>query len=256
MATLDWKWRGKAAGLHLVWSGLVACVAAALVFLIWYPGAYRHMAGGAGLFTLLISVDVVMGPLITLAVFNRRKARSELRLDLAIVIALQLAALGYGVYVMHAVRPVVLALESNRFRVVPANDVVTDELRAAQPEYQSLPMWGPIKVRTVVPTDPDEKFEAIAKALDGADLGARPKYWRSWDEAARQEIGAAAKPLADIRRRYATRTEELDAAIQRTGHSEQSLRYLPVLTRHGDWIALVDATSGDIVGFAPFDGFI
>jgi hypothetical protein len=44
--------------------------------------------------------------------------------------------------------------------------------------------------------------------------------------------------------------------VQRTGRAEAQLRYLPVLARYGDWIAFIDATSGDIVGFAPFNGFI
>jgi hypothetical protein len=254
-AMFDVKWRGKAAGLHLAGSGLVAALAAALVFLLWYPGAFALMAGGVGLFALLVSVDVVMGPLITFAVFDRRKPRAELRRDLVIVIALQLAALGYGLYVMHAARPVVLALESNRFRVVPANDVLVEELPAAVPAFQSLPLWGPVTVRTVAPSDPSAQFDAITRALAGADLGHRPQYWRPWDEAAREQTRAAARPLAEIRQRYADRAGELDAAIGRTGRAEQALRYLPVLTRYSDWIALIDAASGDVVGFAPFNAY-
>ena len=41
-----------------------------------------------------------------------------------------------------------------------------------------------------------------------------------------------------------------------TGRAEAQLRYIPVLTRYGDWVAFIDANTGDIVGFAPFDGFI
>ncbi len=30
---------------------------------------------------------------------------------------------------------------------------------------------------------------------------------------------------------------------------------MPMITFRGDWVALLDAAKGDVVGFAPFDGF-
>lgn len=252
---LNLKWRGKAAGLHLAGSAVVAALAAALVFLLWYPWPFTALAGGLGLFLLLTGVDVVMGPLITFAVVDRRKPLAELRRDLAIVVALQIAALGYGLYVMYSVRPVVMALESSRFRVVSANDVPTEALPLAPPELRQLSWGGPITVRTVVPTDSNEQFEAIAKALGGADIGTQPKYWRAWDDAGRQEAKTHAKPLGEIRQRYAARAAELNAAIAKTGQPEAGLGYLPILSRHADWIALIDKGSGAIVGYAPFDAY-
>ena len=44
---------------------------------------------------LVVSCDLVLGPLITFTIFDKRKPWPELRRDLAIVVALQLAALGY-----------------------------------------------------------------------------------------------------------------------------------------------------------------
>ncbi len=60
-------------GLHFLISAAVAAVAAVLVFCVWYPGPFRLMAGGRDLFLLVTSVDVVIGPLLTFAVFNRAK---------------------------------------------------------------------------------------------------------------------------------------------------------------------------------------
>ncbi|NRF69198.1 pilus assembly protein [Aquincola sp. S2] len=234
---------------------MVAALAAALVFLLWYPWPYSVLAGGTGLFLLITGVDVVMGPLITFAVFDRRKPWRELRRDLAVVVALQLAALVYGLYVMHAVRPVVMALEGDRLRVVTANDVVLEELPKALPPLQTLSNTGPLIIATATPSTADEQFDAIQQALGGLDMGMRPKFWRPWDDAARASSKAVARPLAEMRKRYPERAAELDAAIQRTGRTEQQLRYLPILARHADWIALVDAGSGDIIGFAPFNAY-
>jgi hypothetical protein len=255
--TGGWRARGKAAAIHLLGSACIAALAACLVFMLWYPSPYTAMAGGTGLFLLITGVDIVMGPLITFAIFDRRrKPWTELRRDMVIVVLLQLAALGYGLYVMHTVRPVVLALESSRFRVVTAQDVLLDELPQAQPAFQSLSHTGPVIVNTALPTTAEEQFDTVTQALSGHDLGTRPKYWRPWDDSARTTAKTEAKPVDGLRKRYSSRAAELDAAVQRTGRAEAQLRYLPVLSRYGDWIAFIDATSGDIVGFAPFDGYI
>ena len=90
--------RTRASAIHLVASTVVAALAGALVFFLWYPLPFREIAGGRELFLLLVAIDVVLGPLITLAVFNPRKPRTELVRDLSVVVLLQLAALAYGLH--------------------------------------------------------------------------------------------------------------------------------------------------------------
>lgn len=255
LSALDYKSRSRAAALHLGASSAVALIAAALVFLIWYPAPFDTLAGGSGLFVILVSVDVVIGPLITWAVFNRSKPKAELARDLAIVVALQLAALGYGLHTMHAARPVVFALEGSRLRVVSAVDVLVNELPLAPEGLRALSSWGPKLVRTVDPVSGDDKFDAIQKALAGYDLGTRPKYWRPWDDAARAEARAGAKPLADLLKRRPEARVELDAAARNTGQPIDALVYLPIVSRFADAVAIVDARTGDILGYAMVNGF-
>ena len=68
----NWKERLRASGIHFGISLCIAALAAALVFGLWYPYPYREISGGRELFFLLAAVDVIMGPLITLAIFNRQ----------------------------------------------------------------------------------------------------------------------------------------------------------------------------------------
>lgn len=255
MEQAGWQSRAKAALIHLGGSALVAAAAATLIFWLWYPWPYSVLAGGTALFLLITGVDVVMGPLITLVIFNRRKPWVELRRDLAIVVILQLCALGYGLHVMYTARPVALAFEGARFRLVAAGDVVVQELPNAPPGLQTLSQTGPRVLSTEAPADAGEKLAAAELALSGADLGMRPKYWRPWDATARREALAAAKPLAPLRQRYAARAAEFDAAVARTGRVADALRYLPLISRHADWVVLVDAASGEIAGFAPFNAY-
>src|SRR5215831_21153351 len=133
---LDLRRRARAAGFHLLISATLAALAAALVFGLWYPGFYRAVAGGRDLFLLVTGVDVVLGPLLTFAVFNLAKGWRHLRRDLAVIGVIQLAALLYGLHTVYIVRPVALAFEVDRFRVVAAANVYTPDLPKALPMYR------------------------------------------------------------------------------------------------------------------------
>ena len=140
---LDLRPRAYAAGLHLLISAAVAGLAAVLVFFVWYPGAFRHMAGGRDLFLLVTAVDVVIGPVLTFAVFNRAKGKRHLSRDLAVIALLQIAALVYGLHTVYIARPVAMVFEVERFRLVSANDVLVEELPKALPEFRELSLTGP-----------------------------------------------------------------------------------------------------------------
>lgn len=254
MNTLHWPSRIRAAAIHLSGSTIVAALAAALVFLVWYPPPYERLAGGLGLFVLVISVDVVMGPLITLAVFERSKPLRALRFDLLVVIVMQLAALTYGLYTMAIARPVAMALEGNRFRVVSVVDVLESELLRAPAGLQSLSWTGPRLLRTADVTAAD-KLDAIQMALSGHDLGTRPSYWRPWDDKARTEARAAAKPMSDLYVQKPAYREAIQAIIAKTGRPAEALGYLPVISRHAQAVALIDLGTGEVAGFAPYDAF-
>ena len=90
---MNFKSRLVAAGVHLGVSLVVAALAALLVFKVWYPYPYNEISGGRELFFLIVSVDVVLGPLLTFAVFNTAKRRRELALDISVIAVLQAAAL-------------------------------------------------------------------------------------------------------------------------------------------------------------------
>ena len=255
MTAFDWRTRGKAALIHLAGSSVVAALAAALVFTLWFPWPYRIVSGGTELFALLVSVDVALGPLVTFSIFDRRKAFAVLRRDLGVVVLLQLAALGYGMHTTFIARPVVLALEGDRFRAVAALAVVESELPKAPPALQTLSLNGPRTVRAVIPTEGDEKFDAIQLGLAGIDVGMRPKFWRVWDDTGRREALASAKPLADLLKRLPSQRADVEAALARAGRPVEAMVYLPLLARRTDWVVLLDAQSGDIAGFAPLDGY-
>ena len=86
--------RWKAALIHLGISAAIGVGVVALMLFVWYSRPYFTAMGGDTLILLLIGVDVVIGPLITLTIFDPKK--KGLRFDLSVIAAVQLAALAYG----------------------------------------------------------------------------------------------------------------------------------------------------------------
>lgn len=252
LARLHLWGRTRAALIHLGFSTAAAALAGLLVFGFWYPAPFSEISGGRELFLIVIAVDVVLGPIITFAIFNRHKPWSELRRDLAIVVLLQLTGLAYGLHTAAEVRPVVVALEGTRLRVVRAIDLHGANLATAPPELRRLPLWG-VRYVATRPPDASEKSQALDMGLAGIDIGMRPEFWLPLS-ATGVAMARAGQPLAKLRKLYPNRATELDAAIATTGRPADALSYLPILARHTDWVALV-ATDGGVVGFAPFDGF-
>src|SRR4051812_12853702 len=108
--------RWKAAAIHSLISVAVGLIAGALLLGLWYPPPYFHAAGAQELILLLVGVDLVIGPLLTLIVF--RWGKPGLAFDLTVISLLQAAALVYGLAIVLQSRPVFLVATVDRFVLV------------------------------------------------------------------------------------------------------------------------------------------
>jgi hypothetical protein len=249
-----WPRRVRVPALHLLASASVAAIAALLVFGVWYPRPFAALSGGLALFSLLVSVDVVMGPTLSAIVASPNKPASELRRDLLVIVALQLAAFGYGMVTIVNARPVYMSFEVDRFRVVSANDIDTETLREALPEFRSLPWTGPRLVAAVRPEDPAEQMQSIQLGIAGFDLSMIPKNWRPY---AAHGAGAwrRARPLPQAVARYPETAGDASRIARESGQSLESLRFLPLVSRRNSWIAVLAERDAQIVGYLPVEGF-
>lgn len=246
--------RIKAVAIHLLGSLLLAGAAAAVIFLIWYPYPHAYLSGGIGLLVLVAGVDAVLGPLITAVIAGPSKPWPELRRDLLVVITLQIAAFAYGVYVIASARPVVVAFEVDLVRVVRAGDVDVSRLHEAPASLRDLSWTGPRLIAAVKPEDPKQQLHSIDQGLSGIHLAMVPSNWREYRTQS-AAAWAAAKPLAQLARRYPERAALINELVKRTGRSVDSLRYLPLLSGRESWVVVVGSPNADIVGYLPVDGF-
>lgn len=128
---------------HFACSIGVGLLLVGLVFLVWYPAPLASAAGVAAIFLMLLAIDVTLGPLLSLLVYKEDK--KTLKMDLSVIVLIQVMALSYGVYAIAQSRPAWVVQSGWLFEVVPANAVDTGDQKQAQAAYKNngwlQPQW-------------------------------------------------------------------------------------------------------------------
>lgn len=239
---------------HLGISAAVALLSAAFVFGLLYPAPYRSLLGVESIFLLVLAVDVVCGPLLTLVLASPKKSRRERWLDFSLIGLIQVGALLYGLHSVWAGRPVALVFEVDRLVAVSASDIDPADLAKAPEQLRRLPFWGVRRFSTRQSRDGKEMLESVLKGVAGISLAVQPDWWAQWD-AGKDGMARRAKPLSDLLARRPQDAATLQTAAQRTGLPTDALRYLPLTSSKTlDWVALLDGEL-NMVGWAPVEGF-
>jgi hypothetical protein len=239
------KNRWRAAPIHLALSALVAATIFAIAYFVWYPGAMFDAAGGRDLFLVIAGVDVTVGPLVTLIIFDPRKR--WLKLDLAIIAAVQLVALGYGTYVLLEARPVWTVYVKDRYELIRANQLDDAERAKAKPPFDALSITGPRLAAARLPTDPAEQFQLAISAAGGVDVQSYPRYYIPYD-AARPQVISHARPIARLKDYNPGRAAEIASLPARFGLPESRLGFLPMRAGKQDLTVIVDRSNADYLG--------
>ena len=248
--------------IHLLISFAVACIVAAWVLIFWFPAPFANISGGYPLFFLIVSVDLVCGPLLTLMLLHDQKTKKARMVDLALIVLVQISALAYGVYTLALARPLAVVFEVDRFRVVSYADIDISE-------KESLPDWAtpwgagaPRILGTRLPRTSDEKFESLDASLQGVEKSQRPDWWQPYEKS-QEQVKGRAMPLVMLFQMHPSKEEEIRDAAQKVVAKQNGsvnnlddLLWLPVVGRQTmDWVALIDPVSMYILGYLNADGF-
>jgi hypothetical protein len=243
--------RFQAAAIHLGISLVIAALVGCLIYFVWYPHPYFQVAGGSNLMLLIMGVDIVIGPLLTLVVYKAGK--KSLRFDLACIAVLQATAFLYGFSVIAQARPVFIVARLDRFIPVYANDLDDGDLAEAQrPEFATRSWTGPRLVGVRSPTDAKEKNDLVFSGLAGKDLEKFPKYYIPYADDA-DEMLAKAKPLADLAAKSPANKVIVDHYMARSGQTIDKLFYLPLQGRTNSYVVVLTHADTQPLGALPID---
>ncbi len=232
--------RLKAFLLHLTVSALIALLALLLVFKLWYPAPLHEALGVTHIFLLLLLIDVILGPLLTLLVY--KVGKKTLVMDLTIIAALQLAALGYGLWTVAEGRPAWIVYNVDRFDVVTAVDIDTRQLDEARTQYRNAPRTGPQWVGALKPYDPEQSNNILFEAVQGgSDIAQRPNLYLPLTEMA-EAMRQRAQPLGKL-------NDFNDAAAVRDALQSwpSAAAWVPLMARAKPMVVLLGENKSEVI---------
>jgi len=240
------KFRLKAFGLHLLSSATVLTLILGSLYLGWYRWPGWFLADVRHVVVVMIGVDVVLGPLLTLVVANARKPRRELVRDIGIIVAVQLAALIYGTSALWGGRPLYYAFSVDCLSLVQAFDIDRASLEAAQreksallPHWYSLPRW----IFAPFPEDKAKAESLLANILRGApDVVAMPQLYKPWESGLR-ELRTQLQPVDKIRYFGPQEKKNLEARMRAAGLPTDQLNAIALMGRGRPVLVVMDPAS-------------
>jgi len=190
-------------------------------------------------------VDVIIGPAITLAVYKQGKR--YMKLDLAVIGVLQVAALAYGMHIVYLARPAFIVFVKDQFQIASVVDVEPEDYAKAKlAEYSHPPLGAPLYAYAEMPTDPKERSQLAEFGFAGRDMEVFPKYFRPYAEHTKDVLNAS-WPLARMRRSEPAEAKIVDEWLAGSGLKEADLRYVRLKARRA-WVAvLIDAKTAEPV---------
>lgn len=235
----------KPALIHLGVSFMVALLAAVLIFKFWYPAPLSSAQGVNRLVLIMICVDVVIGPLITLIVYA--PAKKSLHFDLATIAALQTIALLYGLQAVNGGRPAYLVFNVDRFDVVAIKEVVPASLALADPQF-GISWFGPRWVAARLPVDGARRTQILfSAAAGGADLPQMPEFFVPLEHE-RPQMLKRIHSLVELRQSNELDDAEWQALIDTFDRPESAMGYLPMRANVKDGAVILDAKTGEVLG--------
>ena len=242
--------RFRASGFHFLISLIVGFVLLALCWFIWYPAPMLMEIGGHEIFLLIVGIDVVLGPLLTLCVF--KVGKKWLAFDLVFIALAQISAMFYGVSTLLEARPAYVAARGDKFQVVQANELTDANLAKGKAAGKAdMPWWGPEWVGTKEPTDKADISQVKAISAVGAGRGHLPQLHVPYSSM-RTEILEKAQTIETLKKIHPEQKTEIDAWLAKRGYNEQTAKFQPIKINVSEYALMIDAKTAAVIGISPF----
>lgn len=218
---------------------------------LWFPEPYFTASGGWQGLKIVAFIDIVLGPLLTFIVFNTKKPKKELFIDLSIIFALQISALVWGINTVYNQRPVAITFWENSFYTVPYAAV--DTLYKNTPQLSQLTEKSHQFFIVPKPTTVDGintlNDEVLKKQLPPFQLINR---YQTIDTHFKQ-ITPHSIDIHEIVDSNASMKQELNHILSKNKRVIDENYYIPLISKYQN-IILVFTKTGSMIGYlkAPF----
>ncbi len=240
--------------IHLTLSLLIFSTLVFAMLMWWFPGELFFLDGGWQGLKIVALIDLVLGPLLTLMLYKPQK--KGLLMDMSLIAAFQLVALGYGFYATHQQRTVAVVYADKGFVTLSANAAafahqelldknetprVISELDKGKPAMLVTPPPGPGEFRQYMSQllggypEPHERLDMFEK--------------RGPEHAATLTKSAVTQ---DILEKSHT-AEIVHNAIEKSGYKSEDIEVHRFKARYAKGFVLLSKSEHKIVDYIPVD---
>jgi len=239
------KSKFKAAGIHLGISSIIFLVLAYFIIFRWYPWPYFTADGGWQGIRIIALIDLVLGPLLTLIIFNPAKSLREIRFDLGAIGLLQISALIWGIYTVHSERTAAIVHWDGEFYTVSAKVY----------KEQGMPLDGlaqfsnahPPLINAYRSTDVATLTEVLRLITEEKQAPFEQFHIYRPFKAFKDTIFAHALDINAIVSVNEDMNNELHRFLVRSGGEQEDYFYMPLNARYHN-VILIFSESGDVLG--------
>ncbi|MEZ5452413.1 MAG: TfpX/TfpZ family type IV pilin accessory protein [Thiothrix sp.] len=238
----------KAASIHLAISAFIIASFLSVVLLVWYPQPFAELSGLNHILTVLIGVDLVLGPLLTFIIFKKHKP--TLKFDLSVIASIQLAALAYGAFSVFQGHPAYIVFAVDRFELVPAQDVAPE--KAKYEEFKISKLGFPKLAYAKKPEDSETRNKLLFEVLSGQpDIERRPEYYEPIDKFTTEVFkkGFSATTFGTT----PENRQKLDEFLAKHSGSPEQYVFVPLIGKEKDVFWGWDRQSEEPVGILDID---
>ena len=158
--------RFKAFLIHFLISLFVFLILLYFILIQWYPSPLFENDGGWRVIRIIVGIDLVLGPLLTLIVF--KPGKPGLKFDLTMIAVAQTLALSWGVWTTYNERPAAVIYTIDHFTPVPAYQLAQQGIGSK--ELEKFGDSWPVLIFSDIPQ------ENLSFALKTAMQEAKPLY--------------------------------------------------------------------------------
>lgn len=231
---------------HLGVSAIVAIIAIILVFFVWYPAPLQDAQGVTKIFLLLLAIDIIIGPIISLITY--KATAGFLKVDLPIIILLQVIALCYGMYTVFQARPAFIVFNRSSFSVVRTVDLDADSMQLARKNNNETAIASWLMPRWVAAIASKDKKRLTEVFFSPQDWNQLPESFAPLAHV-NTELLAKARSLQELRTLYQNNND-----IQRELNAWQSqIKWLPLMALTKNMIVLINTDSAEIITILDID---
>ncbi len=237
----------KAAGLHLFLSALIIFSFLAIVYFVWYPYPFYITEGLSYIIIILLGVDLVLGPVMTLILYKKKK--KYLLLDLSIIIIIQSSAFIYGAMTIADGRPVYIVFATDVYKSVSPSMIDINTIKYPRLKYSFFSK--PIYIYATAPQDPAERTKLLWDTLSGGnDIEQLPKYYQEYKlnlKLVREKKYSYKKQLL--------KNPELNQKLENTLNSHKltvdEIGLYPFMGNEQAVVVVISLKSGRIIDYLP-----